>query len=385
MHAYQAQRRGGRGRSASGVKEDDYIEHLLVANSHTTLLLFSSLGKVYWKKTYEIPEASRAARGRPLVNLLPLAEGERITAMLPVDLEAVRQQSPEDEDLGDQDDIVEDVVLEDDVEVDEGAEGVEDSGKDEPTGSYIFMATAYGTVKKTPLVQFSRPRSNGLIALKLEEGDSLIAAAITDGAQEVMLFSDNGKVIRFKERHVRTMGRTARGVRGMRLGDGQHLISMLIPEEQAQILTASLNGYGKRTAIAEYPQRGRGGQGVIAMVTNERNGPLIGAIQVLEGEEIMLISDQGTLVRTRVDEVSLQGRNTQGVTLIKLGKGEKLVGLERVQEPSVDDELIEHEGELDDELLEKELPVISEEPSDEDVLPGANDVPSDNMPNEDDE
>ena len=385
LHAYQAQRRGGRGRSASGVKEDDYIEHLLVANSHTTLLLFSSLGKVYWKKTYEIPEASRAARGRPLVNLLPLAEGERITAMLPVDLEAVRQQAPEDEDLGDQDDVVEDVVLEDDVEVDEGAEGVEDSGKDEPTGSYIFMSTAYGTVKKTPLVQFSRPRSNGLIALKLEEGDSLIAAAITDGAQEVMLFSDNGKVIRFKERHVRTMGRTARGVRGMRLGDGQHLISMLIPEEQAQILTASLNGYGKRTAIAEYPQRGRGGQGVIAMVTNERNGPLIGAIQVLEGEEIMLISDQGTLVRTRVDEVSLQGRNTQGVTLIKLGKGEKLVGLERVQEPSVDDELIEHEGELDDELLEKELPVISEEPSDEDVLPGANDVPSDDMPNEDDE
>jgi DNA gyrase subunit A len=385
LHAYQAQRRGGRGRSASGVKDDDYIEHLLVANSHTTLLLFSSLGKVYWKKTYEIPEASRAARGRPLVNLLPLAEGERITAVLPVDLEAVRQQAPDDEDLGDQDDVIEEVALEDDAEVEEGAEVLDDTSKDEPTGSYIFMATAYGTVKKTPLVQFSRPRSNGLIALKLEEGDSLIAAAITDGAQEVMLFSDNGKVIRFKERHVRTMGRTARGVRGMRLGESQRLISMLIPEEQAQILTASLNGFGKRTAIVEFPQRGRGGQGVIAMVSNERNGPLIGAIQVLEGEEIMLISDQGTLVRTRVDEVSLQGRNTQGVTLIKLGNGEKLVGLERVQEPSVDEELVEHEEALDDALLEKELPVISEEPSEDDVLPGASDVPSDDMPDEDDE
>ena len=391
LHAYQAQRRGGRGRSASAVKEEDYIEHLLVANSHTTLLLFSSLGKVYWKRTYEIPEASRAARGRPLVNLLPLAEGERITAMLPVDLEAIRQQAPAgEEDLGEQDDNldIEDAVLvEDDVEAEvEGEEGeLLEAGQDEPTGAYIFMATRNGTVKKTPLVQFSRPRSNGLIALKLEEGDSLIAAAITDGAREVMLFSDGGKVIRFKERHVRTMGRTARGVRGMRLAENQRLISMLIPEPGAEILTASLNGFGKRTAMAEYPQRGRGGQGVIAMVINERNGPLIGAIQVLDGEEIMLISDQGTLVRTPVEGISRTGRNTQGVTLIKLGKGEKLVGLERVQEPSVDEELLDHEAELDDEVLDKELPVDSHEPDQDDVLPGASDVPSDDLPNEDDE
>ncbi len=195
-------------------------------------------------------------------------------------------------------------------------------------------------MKKTPLSQFSRPRNSGLIALRLEEGDTLIAAAITDGAQDVMLFSDGGKVIRFNERKVRSMGRTARGVRGMRLLDEQQLISMLIPEPETQILTASEHGYGKRTVIEEFPVRGRGGQGVIAMVTNERNGKLVGAIQVLDGEEIMLISDQGTLVRTRVDEISSQSRNTQGVTLIKLGNEEKLVGLERVQEPDdVEDEL----------------------------------------------
>ncbi|MBB3103600.1 DNA gyrase subunit A [Azomonas macrocytogenes] len=371
LSAYQAQRRGGRGRSASGVKDEDYIEHLLVANSHTTLLLFSSLGKVYWKKTYEIPEASRAARGRPLVNLLPLAEGEHITAMLPVDLEAVRQQVPVNEDeLAEQEEFDE-VLAEDEAETDEAVDG-EDSGKDEPTGAYIFMATANGTVKKTPLVQFSRPRTVGLIALKLEEGDSLIAAAITDGAREVMLFSDGGKVIRFKERHVRTMGRTARGVRGMRLSEGQHLISMLIPEDGTQILTASVNGFGKRTSIDEYPQRGRGGQGVIAMVTNERNGRLIGAIQVLEGEEIMLISDQGTLVRTRVSEVSSLGRNTQGVTLIKLGKGEQLVGLERVQEPS-DEEGIE--ADFDAEGVEKEIAVTSAGSGEDELQGGIGDVP----------
>ncbi|HEY6609703.1 MAG TPA: DNA gyrase subunit A [Pseudomonas sp.] len=339
LAAYQAQRRGGRGKSATGVKDEDYIEHLLVANSHATLLLFSSKGKVYWLRTFEIPEASRTARGRPLVNLLPLDEGERITAMLQIDLEALRAQAPEgDEELDDADDLVieGELVEESEVEVAEGDE------QDEPTGAYIFMATAFGTVKKTPLVQFSKPRSSGLIALKLEEGDTLIAAAITDGAKEIMLFSDGGKVIRFKEKHVRTMGRTARGVRGMRLADGQQLISMLIPEPQAQILTASERGYGKRTAIDEFPQRGRGGQGVIAMVSNERNGRLVGAIQVQDGEEIMLISDQGTLVRTRVDEVSSLGRNTQGVTLIKLASDETLVGLERVQEPSdngEDDEL----------------------------------------------
>ncbi|MBX9712996.1 MAG: DNA gyrase subunit A [Pseudomonadaceae bacterium] len=351
--AYQAQRRGGKGKSATGVKDEDYIEHLLVANSHATLLLFSSKGKVYWLKTYEIPEASRAARGRPLVNLLPLDEGEQITAMLQVDLEALRQQAPE----GDESDDIEGVIVEQEEveELGEDEDGDDAEGSDEPTGAYIFMATAKGTVKKTPLVQFSRPRSSGLIALRLDEGDTLIAAAVTDGAREVMMFSDGGKVIRFKESKVRTMGRTARGVRGMRLPDGQFIISMLIPEAGAQILTASARGYGKRTAMAEFPRRGRGGQGVIAMVSNDRNGALVGAVQVLDGEEIMLISDQGTLVRTRVDEVSSLGRNTQGVTLIKLASDETLVGLERVQEPSeVEGEELDAEALDGDDLAEGE-------------------------------
>ncbi|WP_287028567.1 DNA gyrase subunit A [Pseudomonas sp. UBA6310] len=378
LHAYQAQRRGGRGKAATGVKEEDYVEHLLVANSHATLLLFSSKGKVYWMKTYEIPEASRTARGRPLVNLLPLSEGERITAMLQVDLEAVRQQLPEGEDA---DDVIEGVLAEPEEieEVGEDEDG-DDETADEPTGSYIFMATANGTVKKTPLVQFSKPRSVGLIALKLEEGDTLIAAAVTDGAQDVMMFSDGGKVIRFKESKVRIMGRNARGVRGMRLPEGQHIISMLIPEPNAQILTASARGYGKRTAIAEFPRRGRGGQGVIAMVSNERNGILVGAIQVQEGEEIMLISDQGTLVRTRVSEVSSLGRNTQGVTLIKLAKDETLVGLERVQEPSVEEDLEENEAALAEDVLDKELPVVSAEPDEDELLGGGGDVSPDVVP-----
>lgn len=342
LAAYQAQRRGGKGKSATGVKDEDYIEHLLVANSHATLLLFSSKGKVYWLRTFEIPEASRAARGRPLVNLLPLDEGERITAMLQIDLEAVRARFADEE--SEDDDVVAEVV-----EVEETEEGDEsDFSQDEPTGAYIFMATAYGTVKKTPLIQFTKPRSNGLIALKLEEGDSLIAAAITDGSKDVMMFSDAGKVIRFKESKVRIMGRLARGVRGMRLAEDQRIISMLIPEAGAQILSASARGYGKRTPLADYPRRGRGGQGVIAMVINERNGKLVGAVQVLDGEEIMLISDQGTLVRTRVDEVRGAGRNTQGVILIKLAEDETLVGLERVQEPSGgdEDELEVLEGEV---------------------------------------
>ncbi|MDA7085745.1 DNA gyrase subunit A [Pseudomonas sp. SA3-5] len=333
LTAYQAQRRGGKGKSATGIKEEDYIAHLLVANSHTTLLLFSSKGKVYWLKTYEIPEASRAARGRPLVNLLPLSEGEYITTMLPVEIAAKGKQ-----------DEVEDI--------DGALDDVE--GAVEAKGPFIFMATANGTVKKTPLTQFSRPRSVGLIALGLDEGDTLISAAITDGSREVMLFSDGGKVTRFKETDVRAMGRTARGVRGMRLPEGQKLISMLIPEEGSQILTASVRGYGKRTAIDEFPEYKRGGQGVIAMVSGERNGKLVGAVQVLDGEEIMLISDQGTLVRTRVGEVSSLGRNTQGVTLIKLAKDEKLVGLQRVQEPSEEelDELLEGDEALDDDVLD---------------------------------
>lgn len=315
LAAYHAQRRGGRGKAATGVKDEDYVEHLLVAHSHTTLLLFSSKGKVYWMRTFEIPEASRTSRGRPIVNLLPLDEGEKITAMLPVD------------------------------------EYAQDH--------FIFMATANGTVKKTPLEQFSRPRSSGLIALALDEGDTLISAAVTDGSREVMLFSDGGKVTRFKETDVRAMGRTARGVRGMRIAEDQKLISMLIPEEGSQILTASERGYGKRTAISEFPEYRRGGQGVIAMVCNERNGKLVGAIQVLDGEEIMLISDQGTLVRTRVDEVSSLSRNTQGVTLIRLANDETLVGLERVQEPtSVDEEDL---SEASEDAANEQAPDLNED------------------------
>ncbi|WP_339488027.1 DNA gyrase subunit A [Pseudomonas sp. EL_65y_Pfl2_R95] len=332
LAAYQAQRRGGKGKSATGVKDEDYISHLLVANSHTTLLLFSSRGKVYWLKTYEIPEASRAARGRPLVNLLPLDEGEYITTMLPVD--------------------------------------------EYTEGHFIFMATAGGTVKKTPLEQFSRQRSVGLIALDLDEGDTLISASITDGSREVMLFSDGGKVTRFKESDVRAMGRTARGVRGMRLAEGQKLISMLIPEEGSQILTASQRGYGKRTEIGEFPEYKRGGQGVIAMVSNERNGKLVGAVQVLDGEEIMLISDQGTLVRTRVGEVSSLGRNTQGVTLIRLAKDEKLVGLQRVQEPSIEEEYDENGELIVNEELEGE-PDLAPEDGVEPEAPAAGESPVD--------
>ena len=331
LASYEAQRRGGRGRSATGVKGEDHVAHLLVAGSHDTLLLFSSRGKVYWLKTYQIPEASRAARGRPLVNILPLEEDERITALLRVNLDELAQQGlEEDDELVDEGS---EAVDNDDIE--EGEEG--DDSQDEPTGCYVFMATAKGTVKKTPLSQFSRPRSNGLIALRLDEGDTLIAAAVTDGSQDVMMFSNAGKVIRFKESRVRTMGRGARGVRGMRLGQGQRIIAMLIPEPGAQILTASIHGYGKRTPLEEFPLHGRGTQGVIAMACNERNGDLVGTIQVQEDEQVMLISDQGTLVRTDVAGISSLSRNTQGVTLIKLANGEKLVGLERIQEPVDED------------------------------------------------
>lgn len=327
LDAYHAQRRGGRGKAATGVKDEDYVEHLLVANSHTTLLLFSSKGKVYWMRTFEIPEASRTSRGRPIINLLPLDAGEKITAMLPVD------------------------------------EYTEDH--------FIFMATANGTVKKTPLEQFSRPRTSGLIALALDEDDTLISAAVTDGSREVMLFSDGGKVTRFAETDVRAMGRTARGVRGMRLPEDQKLISMLIPEEGSEILTASARGFGKRTAVTEFPNYRRGGQGVIAMVSNERNGKLVGAIQVLDGEEIMLISDQGTLVRTRVDEVSSLSRNTQGVMLIRLAKDETLVGLERVQEPTAldDDEVLEDIEQGTEEASNDETSVVNQDVVSEDEQP----------------
>ncbi len=287
---YQAQRRGGMGKAAASVKDEDMVEHLLVASSHDTLLCFTSTGKVYWLRVFNIPLASRTSRGKPIVNILPLEEGERITSLLPV--------------------------------------------KEYTEGHFIFMATAMGTVKKTSLSSFSRQRSVGLRAIELDEGDTLIGTAQTDGQRDIMLFSSSGKTIRFHETDVREMGRTARGVRGMRLHPGQQLIALIIPEDGRQVLTVSENGYGKRTHCEEFPVYGRGGQGVIGMQTSERNGCLVGAVQVSDGDEIMLISDRGTLVRTRVDEVSVLSRNTQGVRLIKLKAEERLVGLERVQEPA---------------------------------------------------
>ncbi|MDR2213670.1 MAG: DNA gyrase subunit A [Pseudomonadales bacterium] len=286
---YQAQRRGGMGRAAATVKDEDFVEHLLVASSHDTLLCFTTLGKVYWLKVYQIPLASRAARGRPIVNLLPLDEGESISNLLPI--------------------------------------------RDYSENHYIFMATANGTVKKTALTAFANQRSVGLKAIELDEGDVLVKTAITNGDCDVMLYSSSGKAVRFHESTVRPMGRVSRGVRGIRLQSGQRMVDMIIPQTGGQILAVSENGYGKRTAVEEFPLKGRAGQGVIGIQASTRNGAIVGALQVFEGDEIMLISDKGTLVRTRVDEIGLQGRNTQGVRLIKLKEGERLVGVERVQEP----------------------------------------------------
>jgi DNA gyrase subunit A len=309
---YRAQHRGGRGKSATSVKDEDVVEHLLVASTHDTILLFSNKGKVYWLKVYELPQAGRGSRGRPMVNLLPLEDGEQISTILPV--------------------------------------------REYPDDHFVFMATANGTVKKTALSQFSRPRSSGLIALDIEEGDRLIGAAITNGENHVMLLSSAGKMIRFEESKVRAMGRTARGVRGMRLPEGAHVISLIIPQtnvvdeeesaendnsEQIYIMTASENGYGKRTRLEAFPVYGRGGQGVIAMQTSERNGQLVSAMQVSDLDEMMLITDKGTLVRTRVAEVSVSGRNTQGVTLIRLGADENLVTAVRVDEPTEIEEELE--------------------------------------------
>ncbi|WP_435211952.1 DNA gyrase subunit A [Luminiphilus sp. nBUS_16] len=285
---YQAQRRGGTGRSATAVKDEDFVEHLLIASTHATILCFSDLGKVYWLKVFHIPLASRNARGRPMVNLLPLDEGERITSILPV-------------------------------------EGYEE-------GHFIFMATARGIVKKTDMQQFARQRSVGLRALELEEDDWLVGTAVTDGSCDVMLLSSEGKAVRFQEQAVRAMGRTARGVRGIKLGDEHRLISLIVPQTESTILTVSEKGYGKRTDTAEFPCKGRGTKGVIAMATTAKNGPLVGAVQVSAGDEIMLISDQGTAVRTRVEEISTLGRNTQGVRVIKTREDEKLVRLSRIVE-----------------------------------------------------
>ncbi|MCP5147659.1 MAG: DNA gyrase subunit A [Pseudomonadales bacterium] len=299
---YQAQRRGGMGKSATAVKDEDFVEHLLIASTHATILCFSNMGKVYWLKVYQIPLAGRNSRGRPMVNLLPLEEGERVTSILPVN--------------------------------------------EYTEGHYIFMATANGTVKKTALTDFARQRSVGLRALELDDDDVLVGTAITDGSCDVMLFSSEGKAVRFEEREVRAMGRTARGVRGIRLGEGHQMISLIIPQAQGKVLTVSANGYGKRTAVEEFPTKGRGNKGVIAMSTSERNGKLVGAVQVFAGDELMLISNQGTLVRTRTDEVSELGRNTQGVRVIRTKEGEHLVGVERIDEPAeVVDDSVEQDAE----------------------------------------
>lgn len=289
---YRAQKRGGMGKSATAVKDEDFVEHLLIANTHDTILCFSNLGKVYWLRVFQIPVAGRNSRGRPVVNLLPLDAEERITSILPV------------------------------------SEYLE--------GHYIFMATANGTVKKTAMTDFSRQRTSGLRALELEEGDVLVGTAITTGESDILLVSSGGKAVRFEESAVRAMGRTARGVRGIKLAGEQKLIALMLPREGACVLTVSEKGYGKRTSIGEFPVKGRGTQGVIAMQTSDRNGGLVGAIQVDSGNEMMLISDQGTLVRCRTDEVSEVGRNTQGVRVIRLKDGESLVNIARIEEGEED-------------------------------------------------
>ena len=285
LDAYQVQRRGGRGRAAARVKDEDFIDKLFVANTHDTLLCFTSLGKLFWLKVYQVPRAASGARGRPIVNLLPLEEGERVNAVLPI-----REFEP---------------------------------------NRYVFMATSQGTVKKTSLEAFSRPRSTGLRALDLHDNDRLVNVAITDGNCDIMLCSSSGKAIRFHEGDVRPMGRTAAGVRGIRMADGHDVIALLILEN-GDVLTATENGFGKVTPVAEFPVQGRGGQGVIAIQTSDRNGRMVGAIQVKPEDEVVLISSVGTLVRTPVEGISQQGRNTQGVRLIRLDEGERLVGLDRI-------------------------------------------------------
>ena len=294
---YQAQRRGGTGKVATAVKDEDFVEHLLIASTHATILCFTNLGKVYWLKVYQIPVAGRNSRGRPMINLLPLEEEERISSILPVEEYSADQ--------------------------------------------YVIMATANGTVKKTSLDQYSRPRSVGLRAVDLVEGDHLVGTAITDGGRDIMLFSSEGKAVRFAETDVRAMGRVSKGVRGMRLPEEHAVISMVVPEADGLLLTLCENGYGKRTKVDEFPTKGRGGKGMIAIQTSERNGPLVGATQLFAGDEIMLISDQGTMVRTRGDEVSVVGRNTQGVRVIRLKEGENLVSVARIAEPQEDDQPIE--------------------------------------------
>ena len=290
VDTYQAQRRGGRGKAATNLKDEDIIERLLIANTHDTILCFSNKGRVYWLRVFQLPLASRTSRGRPIVNLLPLEEGEAIKAMLPV-----REYSED---------------------------------------KFVIMATKRGLVKKTVLSAYSRPRPGGIIGLALNEGDDLVAVDITNGDDEIMLFTNSGKVIRFHEAEAREVGRAARGVRGIRMQENQIVVSLIIAKPAGAILTATQKGYGKRTGLDEYRRQGRGGQGVISIQVNTRNGEVISAVHVADNDEIMLISSKGTLVRTRVNEVSVVGRGAQGVRLINLMEGELLVGLERVDELS---------------------------------------------------
>jgi DNA gyrase subunit A len=286
LSQYQAQRRGGKGKSATATKDEDFIDKLFVANSLDTVLCFSSRGKVYWLKVYELPQSGRAARGRSMVNLLPsLEQGERISAVLPI--------------------------------------------HEYEEGYFVFMATSAGTVKKTPLKDFSRPLSRGIIAIDLQPDEYLVGVAVTDGERDIMLFTSAGKAVRFKEKEVRSMGRTAHGVRGIALEPGQRVISMLVAEP-GTVLTVTENGYGKRTAIEDFPVKGRGIKGVLSISTSERNGDQIGAVLVLPDDEIMLITEGGTLVRTTVSEIPVLSRNTQGVKLISVAGGGRLAGVERI-------------------------------------------------------
>jgi DNA gyrase subunit A len=293
LSEYRAQKRGGRGKLATATKEDDWVDQLFIANTHDYMLCFSNRGRLYWLKVWEVPAGSRGSRGRPIVNMFPLQEGEKITVVLPL--------------TGD--------------------------NRSFPAERYVFMSTTMGTVKKTPLEDFNNPRKAGIIAVALDDNDYLIGAALTDGKHDVMLFSDGGKAVRFDENDVRPMGRTARGVRGMMLEEGQSVIAMLVAEDELQsVLTATQNGYGKRTSIEEYTRHGRGTKGMIAIQQSERNGKVVAATLVHPDDEIMLITDRGVLVRTRVSEIREMGRATQGVTLIGLDDGSKLSGLQRIVE-----------------------------------------------------
>jgi DNA gyrase subunit A len=301
---YRAQKRGGRGKQAMATKEDDWIEQLFIANTHDYILSFSNRGRLYWLKVWEVPQGSRNSRGKPIVNMFPLQDGEKITVILPISGD--NRTFPEDR--------------------------------------YIFMSTSLGVVKKSPLHDFSNPRKAGIIAVDLDEGDFLIGAALTDGKHDVMLFSDAGKAVRFDENDVRPMGRTARGVRGMNLDEGQQVIALLVAENEHQsVLTATENGFGKRTPIAEYTRHGRGTKGMIAIQTSERNGRVVAATLVDTTDEIMLITTGGVLIRTRVAEIREMGRATQGVTLIAVEDGTKLSGLQRIVETDVEDVIYETE------------------------------------------